>query len=344
MTREIQIRNLRRFRDGWREYSKTCEMFSDLFEETGNVLKSLEGHPEVQEILARRWTQAYTKGFQKERRTWAEGVRRGGLFRNYHRQFEVCSPRTRFGTVFIFRDDTFFRAVPLRDIEFRPTLLNLVHCARCNWDDFKDEERQKTVEVLTGAVLTQMTRRPYRQWDDLAAQVLISLFEYPEPKFMSWRIACHNQEDKKIIYSDIRANLVLAGLFWWDGFKSHCLSQLDKDFRPTKSQIMSCSYDFSMELASRSGYNVPLDQADCSPEANIPEHFLTCQVALEALSQYGKRTQQALLLSSQGHTIEKIAKGLDVGSETIKTLLKRSRKKAKESSKMAALRQAVNDK
>lgn len=242
------------------------------------------------------------------------------------------------------RDDTILRAAPLRDIEFRPTLLNLVHCARRNWDDFKDEERQRTVEVLTGAVLTQMTRKPYRQWDDLAAQVLISLFEYPQPEFMSLRIACRSQEEEKLIRSDIRDGLVLRGILWWDGFKSHCLSQLDRDFRPTKTQVMSCSYDFRMELASRSECNVPLDQADLSPEANIPEHFLTCQLALEAVSQFGQQTQQALLLSSQGHTIEEIAKGLGVGNETIKTLLKRSRKMARDSPKMAALRQAVNNK
>lgn len=80
--------------------------------EVSDALKSLEGYEEAQGVLARTWKWAYTTGFQKERRKWAEGIRRGKLFRDYHGRFEVCSPRTRFALFFSCGTTRFFEQLP----------------------------------------------------------------------------------------------------------------------------------------------------------------------------------------------------------------------------------------
>jgi hypothetical protein len=168
---------------------------------------------------------------------WMAGVCQGGLFTRYRREFEVLSPIARFATVSHYVNGTYLCQSAIRDTGLSATPLNLIHCAQRNWDSFTEQEKSRTIEVVTGCILSGMTRRHYREWHDLASQVAMSLFEYPAPTFMSLTFDCRTPEDEEILLECLTPILIMRRGEWWNGFRKHCLGELDKDFRPKKLEI-----------------------------------------------------------------------------------------------------------
>ena len=336
----INASTLRYYRTFWRNYSQTCEEFYELEVQLHEALDHLEAYPNAQDCLSRAWKKARVNVLEEEQKQWARRVRRGRLFSTFHLKYEVSSLSVRFGTVTYFSNGVRQHTIPFRDTGPRASLLNLIHSARCNWDAYNEDEKQRTIEVLTGCVLTRMRGNRYRQWNDLTTQVAISLLECPAPDFMSLKLACRTPEDDELIQTRLKAVLVMRAELWWDDFVSRCLSDLDKDFRPKTIEKATRSFKTTLEDFETMNFGL-FSQIASSFQADPLQEFMAKETIAELLGHFGEKTRNVIRLKSEQHTDAEIAATLRIGKETVKTLLKRTRKKANQAPELVALRQLL---
>lgn len=165
--------------------------------------------------------------------------------------------------------------------------------------------------------------RHYRQWHDVASQVAMSLFEFPAPTFMSLTFDCRTPEDEEILQECLTPILIMRRREWWNGFRKHCLGELDKDFRPKKLEIAGIPYSVDNSLSGEL-IDCFFDQVDLSYEADVLNHISMRETASELMEHFGKQTQHVINLKSQGLGVAEAAEQLGVRPETVKTLLKRA--------------------
>jgi hypothetical protein len=149
----IQITTLKQFRDSWRVCSKGCEHLQEASKNIDRIRRKRTGDPEMVQTMLRVWSKFRVRRMRIELLPWAVGVLENGLFTRYNREFEVFSPIARFATISHYVDGTFLCQSALRDTGFRATPLNLIHCAQRNWDSFSEQEKSRTIEVVTGCIL-----------------------------------------------------------------------------------------------------------------------------------------------------------------------------------------------
>ncbi len=262
---------------------------------------------------------------------WRAAVNEGQPFGNRYTEFQIAHPGTLLGTI-VLRIDGEVEARESNFYHTYPTMLNLVRCARRFWPEFSDDERQRTVEVLTGCVASHMQARPHRHLEDLPTEVQASLLQLSPPiRFM--RLICNSNMENADIQSKFLLPIVAPRcMVWWHGYRGHApglmkdpLRRIDRMFGPKKKQESDSDEDFTDESTSELSDWYVDSHWERDPVRTFEAHAVIAQVSRNL----GASAMSLLQMKADRCTREEMAEQMGVSSEAAKKSLSRVRKKAR---------------
>jgi len=218
-------------------------------------------------------------------------------------------PTTRFLEEDIFYDP--INKIPLNLIRY------VVYC----WKDLTDAERQRSIEVLSGWVKTRTNARylprqkNYSLAEELQSGVAITLRDFHPPDIITLDVT------SRIDAARQRAVLSVSSVpriqLWCKKLAKSTTQWIVNAYRQHGPDVNLEHID----LADTSGTFDDVEEFHSLEEARV-------QIK-ETFPQLTEREQQVCSLRSTGMTYKEIADALAIGAETVKELLARARKRAK---------------